>query len=175
MSKNFVTLKTNKPHRARKTVILAGTEIKFDKYCMADVPERYVKDLVDAGLEIVDETELREFEQKRKEEPVAKTVVPDVDVADENAKLKKEIANLKEGYTALHAENKELRELNEKLSGDSLHKAEGDEPKEELDLKQMKHKEMQELCAQVNLPEAEWKGIKKTDDLRKYLQDKMNA
>jgi hypothetical protein len=182
MSK-FVTLKTDKEHRRNKSYILGGIEVKFDQFCMVDVAERNVEKLIQAGLEVVDEEDIKKYASlKEKIETQAKEgVVADVDLYDENARLKVDNDTLKQKVDhylkRIDELEKQLLELQKKEEVIEDEKVE--ESSEEKDdslvdeINKIKTtKELEELCESLELPKEEWEG-KKYQALKSYLKGKI--
>ena len=161
---SVVTVKTNKQTRRGKSVILAGVEVKFDDLLLADVPERHVEKLVNAGLEIVGEKDLAKYAKLRKDFEDSKTeeAASQVDFYDENAKLKLKVSELE-------IENKALTEkalaLEEELD---LLKSESDG----VSLESLTVEELKETCKYQNYPKKEWANLEEKA-LKKYLAEKM--
>lgn len=180
MSGEFITLKTELEHRANKSVIIAGVKCRFDEFGFVDVPERHAKDLIAAGLIPVSAKEKEKYaEIKEQAEKMRKENSPAIDIFDESQKLK--LVNEK-----LVNENEELKKRISELELQLIEAMGSIEPETQEEVEEikesgveelldgMKFKEMQEFCSENGLPEEEWKSIKKTEDLRAYLVDKLN-
>lgn len=185
----MVTIKTNKKHRANKGCIIGGVEIKFDKYCMADVAEHYVEEVLksDPSLELVEEEDLKKYaELKKQAEENSKSEVADVDVHDENTKLKSDIKLLEEEKKLLIEENTTLKEEQKVLvvEIEGLKKQLG--PKEvkyevteqsetqiEDEFVGLKKADLIKICEELDLPKEEWKDLN-VEPLRDYTREKYN-
>lgn len=183
MSK-FVTLRTNKENRKNRVVIIAGVELKFDTFGMAEAPERYVPQLIKSGLEVVDDEDVAKYSDLKKEiEENVKSGgnVSTVDIYDQNQKLKLEngkLSNengiLKERITELEKQLLEIPKIEPEKEEEVIeNNPEKEEEVREM-LKEQTFTEMKEFCEENKLPKGEWKGFKKTDDIREYLVKKLS-
>ncbi len=185
MSK-LVTLKTLKKNRFNRSCKISGYDCKFDKFGMVEVPERYVKEMIDAGLETVDEEDVKKYsELKAESKDRAKENPATVDVYDENQKLKMENAKLTTIAEELQKRIDTLElQLLEKLGAEPGTVV--DEPVVEVKydeakakeiaeiLKDQKLGEMKDFCKEQKLPENEWVDFTKKDDIRAYLVKKLS-
>lgn len=166
---NMVTLKTSKVSRFNKGVILAGIEVKFDMFGMTDVVERHVEALIEAGLEPVDKQDVEKYRSLKES---VNSEVPEIDIFDENTKLRQQVE-------VLTNENKDLRQklfdleseknLNVKTPETDI-ESENDE--KEIDIDAMKLVDLKEICKSIELPKEEW-GALKVEELRAYVKDKL--
>jgi len=188
-----ITIKTSKEHRCNKSVIIATYDVKFDNFGMAEVPERYLEGILksDPSISLVDDTDVKKYQEIKKESN-SKKEVSNIDIIDENSKLKIEVDGLKQLNKKLEEEkvalNSELVEANETIlklneAIDALQGEEKDlvdintegnkEDKDsEFDIDAMKKAELQELCKGLELPTEEWENLK-IDDLKVYVKEKI--
>jgi hypothetical protein len=165
---NMVTLKTSKVNRFNKGIILAGIEVKFDMFGMTDVVERHVETLIEAGLEPVDKQDVEKYKSLKES---VNLEVPEIDVIDENTKLKKQIE-------ILTNENQDLKQklfdleteqnLNVKTPEADIEEAE----KDGINIDAMKLTDLKEICKSIGLPKSEWNTLK-IDELRAYVKEKL--
>lgn len=183
MSK-FVTLKTDKENRRGKSVILAGQECKFDEHLMFDAPERYVVDLVKAGLTIVDEEDIEKFKDEIGKTQPEGNQIPTVEYTDKINQLKADVGlltaeneALKEEIKVLKAEPVKEEETVENTDAveDVTEETDENSDNEELDLDKMGFEDLKKLCVDSKLPEDQWKEIKSKKGLRDYLKEKMKV
>lgn len=184
-----ITIQTDKKHRINKSCIIAGKDVKFDEYGMAEVPSRYVESILlsDPSLIIVDEEDAKEFAKLKEERKNQPQETPDIDIIDENKKLKKEIKKLEGEVEKLTKEKVELTEEVNKLQDLLKTPAESedmntekeqvdnkDNDEGEVDLSKMKKDELQALCEKLELEKEEWEGLNKAD-LVKYIESKLEV
>lgn len=178
-----VTIQTDKKHRVNKSCIIAGKEVKFDEYGMAEVPSRYVESILlsDPSLILVDEEDVKEFAKLKEERKNKPKEVADIDIIDENKKLKAEVKKLEQEVEKLNKENSVLTEEIAKLQEVSEEKVdesekeevvEDNEEDEGLDLSKMKKAELQELCEKLEYPKEEWEE-KTVKELVAYIESKL--
>ena len=156
---NMITLRTRKVNRFGRSVILSGIEVKFDNFGLADVMERHAEALVIAGLELVDKEDVVKFEAIKNE-----VIVPDIDVIDENTKLKAKVELL-----TLENETMKKQMVDMAKSGVVIG---GDKEEDSIDIDSMTSKQLKEVCKDLEYPEKEWKNLK-IEDLKNYIKSKL--
>ena len=59
----MITIQTDKKHRVNKIIIIAGRNVEFDEFGMAEVPERYVESIInsDPSIILVDDEDAKDF------------------------------------------------------------------------------------------------------------------
>lgn len=180
-----ITIQTDKKHRINKSFIIAGKEVKFDEYGMAEIPNRYAEAilLADPTLIIVDEEDAKEFAKLKEERKNKPQETPDIDIIDENKKLKGKVSKLEKEVEKLTKENDDLKhqivDSESKLEEtpvETEEETQEEESKEEeegeVDLSKMKKDELQALCGKLELEKEEWEELNKAD-LVKYIESKL--
>lgn len=173
-----ITIKTSKEHRFNKGVIIAGIEVKFDKYGMCEVPERYLEDILNSDVSIspVDEEDIEKYAQITKEAKVkGKKEKAPIDIIEINNQMKIDNGNLIETNKVLtkklnlsEAEVIRLQGVIDGLQG------QGKELIKEEDIDGMVKSELLAFCETSEFPKEEWGSIKKAEKLKDYIKDKLS-
>jgi hypothetical protein len=175
-----ITIKTSKEHRFNKGVIIGGVEIKFDKYGMCEIPERYLEDVLNAdeSISLVDEEDVKKYAELTKESKKQKKEQAPIDVIEINDQMKIDNGKLTEANKLLKESNvnltKEL-ELSKaeviRLNG-VIEELQGKEITEE-DIDGMEKAELLAFCEKSEFPKEEWENLKKVPKLKEYLKEKI--
>jgi hypothetical protein len=149
---------TTKQHRRNQIVTINGVTVKFDGDIKAEVTEKEFESIIlkdDSISKIVDLPlkPLKTVDDKSKVEDLSEGKKADEGKPDE----KQEVTDPN------HSGNTEAINANT----DTKTKTFAEE------LSEMKMGELKELAKEAKLPEAEWKGTKKKDDLITYLLSKI--
>ena len=183
---NFVTVKTNKGHRKNKGVIVGSREVRFDDFCMAEVPERYIEEILssDPSISLVSEGDIEKYSSLKETLGGNGDPVPDIDIIDENGELKKDNFRLLEENKTLKDENMALNarildlEKVEPGTGVStepdIEGAEGDTEALDDVIETATVAELKALCEESGFPRDEWKN-KKSAELKAYVRERFES
>lgn len=172
-----ITIKTSKEHRFNKGVIIGEIEVKFDKYGMCEIPERYLEDILnnDSSISLVDEADVKKYAQitkETKETKGKKEQIP-IDVIEINNQMKIDNNKLTETNKILIKEldlsKAEVIRLNSIID-----EFQGQSEVTEEDIDKMSKSDLLDFCEVSEFPKEDWEDIKKLDKLKVYAKGKLS-